>query len=353
MNTRGWLLAAVVLTGCPEEKVGSAEPVPIAQPIPRPPAPKPPPPVEAPPPKAEAPKPPPAPTGPAGLTRSKVGDSVEFTWKRLGDSELSAMDQGAAMAAITGSGGKPDLEKLKQMAAGVKPKASVKTGTVVVTRTEPETPFTFRVDIKTGRDSEAKFYAYGADIPLHEVLFHTDDTDPRRKMKVAGVDAQVVDKESRVLAPGIDALALAGGLVSDTSPEETPGAVSVALVKYGPSKSVAAPTEPVKKLDTFEAPITVAMRAITKFGVVDPEEKLARDAALQDDIARVAKPCMKDAKPATGVLQGSIAGKKVESLMWAGGVPPKAFEKCLRAQLGKLKLPNEETFLNVPLPRSE
>ena len=32
---------------------------------------------------------------------------------------------------------------------------------------DTESPFTFRVDVKLGKDSETKFFAYTNDIPLH------------------------------------------------------------------------------------------------------------------------------------------------------------------------------------------
>lgn len=336
------------LAGCPEQS-GPPPATPIS-PVGPPNRPPPGPPVREPvkEPVVEAPKPKPVPTTPAGLTRSKVGDQVEYAFTRIGGQELSPIDQAQAMAMI--SGGKADLDKIKAMAANTKPQLSKKTGTVTITRTEPESPFTFRVDLKMGKDSESRHYAYTADIPLHEVEFHSDATDPRKKMKVAGAEREVVEKESRILAPDVDGLALAGGLVSETSPEESQGAVSVTLTKLGTTKSVAAPTDKPKALDTFEAPITVAMNAVSKFGVVDPEEKLARDAKLQDDIQAVVQPCMKDAKPRSGALQGSIAGGKIDTLLWAGAAPPKAFEKCLREKIKKLKLPQDETFLNVGLP---
>lgn len=360
MTTTTWIrcavgaLLALGLLGCPEEGPPPATPIAPMGPPPGPPGPPvrpPPPPKEEPPPPKEEPKEAPkAPATPAGLTRSKVGDQVEYAWTRIGGEVMNPMDQANAMAMIQGSGGKPDMDKIRQMAQGMKPEQSKKTGTVVVTRTEPESPFTFRVDVKSGKDTETRHFAYTKDIPLHEVVFHTDATDPRKQQKVAGADRDVVLKESRVLAPDVDGLALGGGLVSEVSPEQTQGAVSVTLTRFGTTKTAAAPGEKPKALESFETPISVAIKAIAKFGIVDPEEKLAREAKLSEDIQAAVQPCMKDARPESGTLQGSIAGGKLESLMWAGGMPPKAFDKCLREKIKKLKLPQDETFLSVQLP---
>lgn len=349
MKTRVAVVVSLFLLGCPEEKMGPGEATPIT-PTERPKGPPPPPVAKEVKPevKEEAPRPPPVPTTPAGLMRTKVGDSVEFSWRRLGEAQLDSVDQAKAMAMIHS---KADMERMKGMAAGLKPKASYKTGTVVVTRTQPESPFTFRVELKQGKEVDEYGFAYAASIPLHEISFHTTPEDPRTKAKIAGVDLQVVEKESRRLAPDVDGLAIAGGLVSEKALEEYVGATSVELVKFGPSKATATPAD-LKTIESFEPPIAVAMQLIVKLGVVDPDEKVRLDKLLMEQIATLATPCVKDAKPKSGTLGGSIVGGKVEMLTWNDGKPAPAFDKCVKAALKKLKLPKEETVIDVGLPKA-
>ncbi|MBS1149138.1 MAG: hypothetical protein H6Q89_836 [Myxococcaceae bacterium] len=347
------MLLAVLCLGCPEEKMGPGEATPLSRTTvpalpPGPPAAvkpaEPAPPVA--PPVAQAPA---APSAPAGLTRSKVGDLVEFSWSRTGETRL---EQGNAMAMVMGSGGKPiEMEKLKQMAA---PRPSIKTGTVSVIRVAPETPFTFRVEIKSGKDVEQSQFAYGPDIAIDKVLFRTDPDDPKKKAKAGGTVFDCVETPSRLIAPDASSLALSGGLVSETSLEATRvGSVSVALTRFGTTRPPAGIPAKTRLLDSFETPIAIAIQQVQKFGIVDPAEKAERDAEVQRQVGALATPCLSLLKPSSGVLEGVIAGGKVEALRWGEGPAPRPFVKCLTQQLKKMKLPQEETFLNLALPLSK
>lgn len=322
----------LLLAGCPEEKEGPG----VATPIPRtgPPQ-RPPPPVAV---RVPAPAPPPveeAPKGPAGLTRSKVGDQVEFGWSRL---NAATVDQGSAMAVIaTNKGRPPNPEELKKLV-----KASVTTGTVAITRVLPESPFTFRLEITQGKTKEQAVYAYAKDIPLEKVLYRTDSSDPRKAQKAAGKSWDCVQTPSRLIAPDAVALALAGGLVSERSPELSAGSVSVALTKVGTSKPVAAKDE-VKVLDTFETPIAIAMTKVQRFGLVDSDAKAGADDKVKAQIQKAVAPCVKKGS----TLDVVISGGKLESLLFNKARPPKPLDQCVRGKLKKLKLPTDDTLIAV------
>lgn len=368
------VVLAVLCAGCMEERTGPGEATPIV-PMARPPGPPGRPPELKPPPVVEVPdntepqfKKEPEPTEPAGLTRTRVGDTLEFSWSRVNESQL---DPGAAMAMVmqggAGTPGMPSLDaakdptklnpkdlrmpdQIERVRGMAQPKPTVQTGTLTIVRIEPESPFTFRLEVKSGKDVEQKVFAYGPDVALHKVRFHVDPDDPKKKAKAAGVVWDCVQREGRLVDPNAAPLALAGGLVSDTSVEtERIGAVSVALTRIATTKATAATGEKARALDTFETPIAIAMQQVQKFGVVDPEEKAIRDATVQTQVGAAAQTCLSKLKPADGTLEGVIAGRKVESLMWKGKPAPKPFDTCVRAELKKVKLPVEETFINVPL----
>jgi hypothetical protein len=361
------ILLAVLSAGCMEEKSGPGAATPISPTsvparAPGPPG------MERPTPPAPAPEPvvaaaPAAPSVPSGLTRVKLGDMVEFSWSRLGETVL---DQNAAMALVMGSHdphnhGSPKLsdpadpamqERMKKLKGLPPPKALVKTGTLTLVRVEPETPFTFKLEIKSGKDSAQKLFAYGSDIAIEKVFFRTDPEDPKKKAKAAGTTFDCVETQSRLIAPDVGSLALAGGLVTETSPETRVGAVSVALTKVG-TASTAGSTEKPKMLDTFETPITIAMQQVEKFGIVDPEERMARDAKLQVDLAGALTKCFPSLKPNSGRIEGVISGGKLESLQWMEKPVSKVFDKCARAAIKGIKLPAEQTFIDIPVGGDE
>ncbi len=358
------MVLAVLCAGCMDEKTGPGEATPIsrsnlpAMPSGPPQAIKP-----VPAPVAEAPR---APSGPAGLTRSKVGDLVEFSWSRVGAVKV---DPGAAMAMVMSTKsrnpriGPNDLEKMKDpaqmrdlaMPGQVKavqemppPKATVTTGTLSIVRIEPETPFTFRVELKDKDDTEQKTYAYGPDIAVDKVLFRTDPDDPKKKAKAAGMVFDCVESQSRLVDPNAASLALSGGLVSETSVETHIGAVSVALTRVGTGKATASSNKP-RVLDTFETPIAVAMQQVEKFGVVDPGQKAAAESQLQTTLRELWAPCVVSLKPRDGLLEGVVANGKLETLIWERKPAPKAFDKCARGLLKKVKLPREQVLLKIQI----
>ncbi len=333
---------AMVLTmltfGCVEEKMGPGE----ATPIPHAPEPA----KLAPPtaaveePVAQAPQ---EPAGPRGLTRARPGDLLEFSWSRT-----SEPAHPAPPASVAVSGKHP--KKVKELKEAPKPRPIIKTGTLTVTRIDPENPFTFLVRIKSGTTSEQKVFAYGPDIGIDTVVVHTNADDPKKKTKAAGAVFDCIQSPSRLVAPDAASLALSGGLVSETSLEPTrPGAVSVALTRIGTTKPTAPAGEKAKTVDSFDPPVAIAIQQLQKFGSVDLDAKAGRDAALQAQIAGAAGPCTSNLKNRRGRLGGLIAGGKVESLLWEQKPAPKAFDKCLRLGLKKVKLPTEETAINVSL----
>lgn len=334
-------MLALLAAGCMEEKLGPG----AATPLPRTALP----PTVGPPVKPKLPEPvvvvEPEPTEPTGLTRANVGDTVEFSWSRVGETKVNTGAAAAMMAAASG-GAPPDMEKMQRLSV---PTPTVDTGTLSIVRVLPQTPFTFRVEIKSGKETQASFFSYAKEIAPHKVLFKTDPADPKVQHEAAGTTWDCVQTPTRLIAAEPASLALSGGLVSQTSPETSVGAVSVELTRVGTSKATAEGTF-VKVLDTFEAPISIAMQKVQKFGIPDPEAKAQRDAELQPLLASAAKPCLTpDLQPADGVLTVVSSAGKLDALEWEGAPPPGKFDKCLRARLKKVKLPQEKSSLNVPL----
>ena len=330
---------AVLCLGCPEEKVGQLTPVARSEMKPLPPGPPPVKPLARPPEPAEKPVAA-EPMGTGGLVRAKVGDLLEFSWSR------STETRADPIKLIADAKDPAKVLNLQDLEHGPKPKPTIKTGTLTLVRVEPQTPFTFRVEVKSGKDVEQQVFSYGPDIAIDKVFFHTDPENPKKKAKAAGTVWDCIESPGRLVDPAAASLALSGGLVTETSVETTrDGAVSVALNRVGTTKATAADARKPRLLDTFETPIAIAMHQVQKLGIIDAE---AAKAAIQERVAAAATACSSSLKPATGTLAGTVAGDELE-LTWELKPLPKAFEKCLRAGLKKAKLPSDETFINLPL----
>ncbi len=352
---RALLLAALVFAGC-DNSNGPSAPTPIDQnaQVQRPPGPpipvvKPRLPLANPPPVA----PEPPPSGPAGLTRSKLGDTVEFSWSKVDSLKMSPAE---TMVSAIKNGGKPDpkgkgapKEELPEGLHMPEPTPMMKSGTLTIVRVEPESPFTFRVDVKSGKESSSQLYAYAPDIALHKVMYRSDEEAALHDVKAAGKTFKCFETPTRQVAPDADELALSGGLVTESLLDKTRvGAVSVSLTRVGNAR-VKVGTDKVKKLDTFETPLAIAMEQASQLGFVDPEVKAARDAALKEALTTHATGCISNLKPARGVLDAIIAKGKLEALVWNAKPAPKPFDKCLRAKAKALDWPEGDVSIKVTL----
>jgi hypothetical protein len=331
------LVVLALACSCVEEKVGPGEAIPIprtgppGRPIGGPPAPKPP----APPPEAAAPAPAPEPepTEPGGVARAKMGELLEFSWSRVSEGKIDMSHSKLLAAAKANAKGGDAMVDITH------PKPVTRTGTLTVVRIEPEQPFTFRVEIKSGKDVEQKVYAYAPEISLRKVVFRTEASEPKKKAKAAGMVFDCVQTPIRLIAPDAPSLAMSGGLVSENAEDKTRvGALSVALTRIGKGATAAAKETP-KVIDTFEPPIAVAMNQVQTFGVLDPTVDALRAETLISQIAAMAGPCVAKLKPPRGTLESAAADGKLGPMMWNAKPAPKPLEKCIRGKLAKLKLP--------------
>ncbi len=277
------------------------------------------------------------PTPAAGLTRSKVGDQLVYSWSLIQVTQAAMAKAFAANPAVS-----KQLGSSANMGAVVPPAV---TGRLTITRVEPATPFTFLVELESGNESKQQAFTYDPEVDPRQVTVRVDADAAKTATPAAGQTFQTVQVEGKRVDPGPPQLALAGGLVSDTRPANGSGELSVALQKVTTGKLSNGAGKP-RGVDSFETPLEVALRAIDPFLA---EVRDARQVVVHEAVVKAASACLASSKATGGRLDLQTSNGKVMLLLWNGRAAPAAFDKCLKARLKRLKLPEEMMAVSAEL----